>query len=545
MKNFFMNLKMSKKLLIAPLMVILFFLVFGVVSYLGLADQSKAVGNIYSYFGDYRVIVKMGNDVSDIHANVNKVINIGSIGAGKEEVQDLGKKQLAAIQGYIDLIRKKLKSGGDLVQSEKKLYGELLNIFLEYKKPVEEVLNASPGEVNSATMLMGVAEKYRSFGKTLQELFDVENKLSSERFNNSLTSFRRVIIVFVAVLCIVVIISLVVSIMLTRLTISPVNKLINVIKEIARGDLTKRIEVASRDEIGSMSGHLNAFVEKLHNAIIQVAESSNQVSLSASALDRSAEQMATGVEQAAAQINSVATASEEMSKTSSEITRNCVTAAKSSENANASTVAGESIIRQTILVMNRIDERVKDSARIIRQLGIRSDQIGKVIELINDVADQTNLLALNAAIEAARAGEHGRGFAVVADEVRKLAERTTNATKEIADTIRSMQHETKEAVLSMEEGVKHVEAGAEEATKSGDALKDIIKQINTVTAEVNQIAVASKEQTNTTDEIANNIHQVAEVMQETSKSIAGNASASAQLANLSKDLQKLVGQFRL
>jgi methyl-accepting chemotaxis protein len=208
-------------------------------------------------------------------------------------------------------------------------------------------------------------------------------------------------------------------------------------------------------------------------------------------LDDATEKMATGIEEAAMQVNSVAAASEEMSKTSEEIARNCVAVAKSSEKANGSASTGEKIIQDTIEVMNRINDRVQDSSRIIKSLGVRSDQIGEIVELINDVADQTNLLALNAAIEAARAGEHGRGFAVVADEVRKLAERTSGATKEIRETIHAMQSETRNAVVSMEEGVNDVGQGTIEAAKSGEALKDILHHFNKVTSEVNQIAVAS------------------------------------------------------
>ena len=152
---------------------------------------------------------------------------------------------------------------------------------------------------------------------------------------------------------------------------------------------------------------------------------------------------------------------------------------------------------------------------------------------------------MNAAIEAARAGEHGRGFAVVADEVRKLAERTSDATKEIRGTIQSMQSETKKAVVSMEDGVNDVGQGTIEAAKSGEALKDILHQINKVTSEINQIAVASEEETATTNEIASSIQQISQVMQETSKRIQGNAEASAKLANLSKTLQEMVGQFRI
>jgi methyl-accepting chemotaxis protein len=195
--------------------------------------------------------------------------------------------------------------------------------------------------------------------------------------------------------------------------------------------------------------------------------------------------------------------------------------------------------------MTRISDRVKDSAEVIKSLGTRSDQIGQIVGLINDVADQTNLLALNAAIEAARAGEHGRGFAVVADEVRKLAERTSHATKEISNTIYAMQSETKKAVSSMEEGVNEVGTGTSEAAKSGAALQDILRQINKVTGEINQIAVASEQETATTNEIASSIQQISEVMQETARSIQENTNASSQLANLAGSLQTMVRQFKL
>jgi len=335
------------------------------------------------------------------------------------------------------------------------------------------------------------------------------------------------------------------SYFVSRSMTRPLKKTIAVIEEVSQGDLTRRIEVSSGDEIGEMGRHFNGFLNTLHDTMLKVSESSSQVSDAATTLDTATEQMAAGVEQAATQVDSVATASEEMSSTCSEIAQNCVRVAKNSEDANASAVTGESVIRETIEVMNRINERVNQSAHIIKDLGQRSEQIGEVLGLINDIADQTNLLALNAAIEAARAGEHGRGFAVVADEVRKLAERTTQATKEIGDTIVAMQDGTKNAVASMEEGVNEVELGAREAATSGDALKDIREQVHTVTGEISRIAVASEEQTATTNEISSNIHQISKAMQDTSLSIQKNAEAASRLAALSKGLQKLVGQFKV
>jgi methyl-accepting chemotaxis protein len=338
---------------------------------------------------------------------------------------------------------------------------------------------------------------------------------------------------------------IVVGIIMSRSIVAPVKKTVAVMEEVSKGDLTLRIDASSKDEIGEMAKHFNIFVETLHTAIKKVAESSGKVSSEANLLESAAEQMASGIEEASLQVNSVATASEEMSTTSSEIAQNCVMVARGSENANSSAMSGAGIVQETIVIMNHINERVKESASIITKLGSRSEQIDQVIGLIKHVADQTNLLALNAAIEAARAGEHGRGFAVVADEVRKLAERTTEATKEIGSTIQAMQVETKNAVLSMEEGVVEVEKGTSEAAKSEDALKDILSQVGTVTSEINQIAVAVEQQTATTNEISGSIQQFSSLMHDMSKQIQDNANAASHLATLSKDLEKLVGRFEV
>ena len=164
---------------------------------------------------------------------------------------------------------------------------------------------------------------------------------------------------------------------------------------------------------------------------------------------------------------------------------------------------------------------------------------------IEDIADQTNLLALNAAIEAARAGEQGRGFAVVADEVRALAERTTRATREIGEMIKAIQNETKGAVVAMEQGVKQVEAGTVEAAKSGVALREILEQINDVAMQVNQIATAAEEQTATTSEISQNIMTITHVVEKTANNANESATAATQLSGNADELQRLVGQFRV
>ena len=195
--------------------------------------------------------------------------------------------------------------------------------------------------------------------------------------------------------------------------------------------------------------------------------------------------------------------------------------------------------------MGQIAEKVQESAKTVESLGARSDQIGAIIGTIEDIADQTNLLALNAAIEAARAGEQGRGFAVVADEVRALAERTTRATREIGEMIKAIQNETKGAVAAMEQGVYQVESGTEEAGKSGAALQDILDHVNNVAMQVNQIATAAEEQSATTSEISSNMNNITEIVQLTSRGAQESTVAAAQLNGYAEELQQLVRQFKL
>ena len=220
-------------------------------------------------------------------------------------------------------------------------------------------------------------------------------------------------------------------------------------------------------------------------------------------------------------------------------------AAEGAKRASQSASDGARVVEKTVFVMGQIALKVQESARTVESLGERSDQIGTIIGTIEEIADQTNLLALNAAIEAARAGEQGRGFAVVADEVRALAERTTRATKEIGEMIKAIQKETHGAVAAMEQGVRQVESGTIEAAKSGQALQDILQQINHVAMQVNQIATAAEEQTATTSEISSNLTQITEVVQQTSQGAHESAAAAAQLSGNADDLQRLVMQFKL
>ncbi|WP_246545737.1 methyl-accepting chemotaxis protein [Pelotalea chapellei] len=390
-----------------------------------------------------------------------------------------------------------------------------------------------------------VGPLYTKPAEAVSSLNDINVKESEEIFAEAATAHKRQTVVLLLAIIAAVAGSIIISIGISRGITRALADVFETMAAIADGDLRVRSGITSTDEMGMLGNEMNTMGEKLSGIIRRLSDNSLSVSSAAIQMHSTAGQMATSTEELAAQASTIATACEEMSATSTEIARNCHNAANDSAKANEAAEMGARVVDETVNVMSRIADRVRDTAQTVETLGSRSDQIGEIIGTIEDIADQTNLLALNAAIEAARAGEQGRGFAVVADEVRALAERTTRATKEIGAMIKSIQTETKSAVTAMDEGVRQVEQGTAEAAKSGDALRHILDQIASVTNQVNQIAVAAEEQTATTMEINNNIQQITEVAHITSTSSHEEADAANQLARLAEDLKEMVEQFRI
>jgi methyl-accepting chemotaxis protein len=341
------------------------------------------------------------------------------------------------------------------------------------------------------------------------------------------------------------VISLTANWAMSRAITSAIRGATKTVGDVSKGDLTQRIDAESNDEIGEMGRQFNTFVDNLRRIMVHVAEDSDEITSASGKMQMIIEQMVTAFEQISVQVNSIAVASEELSSTSNEIVRNCTVAAENAKHSNDAIKEGGVIIDETVTVMKAIAEKVTNLAGYVKTLGAKSDQVGQVVRFINEIADQTNLLALNAAIEAARAGEHGRGFAVVADEVRKLAERTTEATSEIAKTIEAMQSETSTIVKSIEESVGEVEIGTEKANRSKEFLQSISSRIDTVDSQINQIVVAVEQESATTGQTSENIQQVSMVMNETSKTVHDAAPAAVKVAKIAEALEQMIQQFKL
>jgi methyl-accepting chemotaxis protein len=315
--------------------------------------------------------------------------------------------------------------------------------------------------------------------------------------------------------------------------------------KVTNGDLTVDVVVSSRDEIGQLAESFRTMVGTLRTTLTHVGESSAAVASASSQISSSTRQLAAGSQEQTSQTSEVASAVEEMTKTIIENSRNAGDTADTAKKAKDAALQGGKVVEETVVGMKRIADVVKQSAETVKALGRSSDQIGEIIGVIDDIADQTNLLALNAAIEAARAGEQGRGFAVVADEVRKLAERTTRATKEIAGMIKTIQSDTTGAVTSMEAGTREVDRGITLADRAGASLQDIVRMIQDLSDMVSRIAAASEQQSSASEQISKNLEGINNVTNESAAGTAQIAHAAEDLNQLTETLQNLVSRFRL
>ena len=381
---------------------------------------------------------------------------------------------------------------------------------------VEQAVNAIKGTVEESNLLVEAASKGKLKTRGNAEKFNGSYKELVNGLNNTLNAIA-----------------------------APIDESGEVLARMAKGDLTVVMTGEYQGDFTLIKNNINTVAESLFNALSKVSEAIQATASASSQISSSSEEMAAGAQEQSAQTTEIAGAVEEMTKTVIETSRNASIAAENSKQASDNARKGTLKVDETKKGMEKIVESATETGKIISSLANKTDQIGEIAQVIDDIADQTNLLALNAAIEAARAGEQGRGFAVVADEVRKLAERTTKATKEIAETIKSIQNEAKEADKSMNIAKDSVVAGMELTEQVAEVLNEILK-VNAGAADmINQVAAASEEQSATAEQISRNIEGISSV---TAQSAAGTqqiARAAEDLNQLTANLQNLIEQFKL
>jgi twitching motility protein PilJ len=323
-----------------------------------------------------------------------------------------------------------------------------------------------------------------------------------------------------------------------------ITSLLQIVSAAADGDFTASAEVTS-GALGALADSFNLMIAELSKLIRDVKIASDQMSSSTQGILVDTEVMAKGSEVQAKEIGSTYKAASEVAEIIKYANERTQLAAESARRASQVALTGTEVVKKSIEGMHRIRETVQETSRRVRTLGESSTQIGEIIEVISDIADRTNLLALNATIEAARAGDAGRGFAVVADEVRMLAERSSQAAKDIAELIESIQVDTKEAVLAMENGTSEVESGTKFADEAGAGLKEIMEMVQNSAQLITEISDAFQQQTNASSDIAKTMERIASIAQDTAEGARKSRKLTEQMEKSSRLLNTAIAKFRL
>jgi methyl-accepting chemotaxis protein len=443
-----------------------------------------------------------------------------------EILQKLGQQKELAL-----LIEKDIRYGNIRIQDETR--GDVIGKGPEARQRALDRMKSGSSFVTKTN-----ADCAELSNRVRASLADSQKKLDSDE------QFARKMTLLCAVLCAILGISLGYKIS-TRLT-TGIGRIVERTCSIAAGDLREPARIVhSEDEIGTALTSIDTMQRSLAKTIAGVVGSAQYLATASEELSGSVASIASSTADQSSQAEQVATAMHELSATVVEISASSRTAASKAESAGTSAREGGKVVEAMVTVITDLADSTTETARKIEQLGKSSDRIGKIVGVIDDIADQTNLLALNAAIEAARAGEQGRGFAVVADEVRKLAERTTSATREIGDMIKMIQDETRNAVQAMQAGSGKVEEGVQSSRRAGESLARIIESADSVQQMVTQIATAATEQAATTEQVNKNLDQIASMVQNSATGASRSAKSSENLSNLALTLEGLVKGFQI
>ncbi len=311
------------------------------------------------------------------------------------------------------------------------------------------------------------------------------------------------------------------------------------------GDLTLRIESNRGDEIGDLVHSFNLYLDNMHDMISKVFSIATSLTSSAEELSAISKSASDDIDQQNTNINSMAAAMNQMLHSATEVSKNSEINANEANEANKQSVTGQEIVANTMKSITLLSGEINTASEVIKRLEQESDNVGTVLDVIRGIAEQTNLLALNAAIEAARAGEQGRGFAVVADEVRTLASRTQESTTEIQEMLTRLQSGSNEAVSVMERSRDRAQDGVDLSQKASSSLTDIVKTVENINQINTFLAQAGKEQTEVARELNQNVSSISEFSENNSTTINQVHSTSTELSNISTDLYQLVQQFKL
>ncbi|TFY94373.1 methyl-accepting chemotaxis protein [Pseudomonas nabeulensis] len=433
-------------------------------------------------------------------------------------------------------------------REERAAYDEYVNLLGQYRQIEARMKSLSrANQVEELRTLINTELLSNSelVNTVLARLLDINNKMALVTNQEAKDQYDLAFKLVVGLLVLATALTVLFAWLLTRSITVPIAQALEAAEEVAEGNLTRPIKVDGNDEAGRLLAAMAKMQDKLRDTLQRIAGSATQLASAAEELNAVTDESARGLTQQNNEIEQAATAVNEMTSAVEEVARNAVSTSEASRNATTSAGDGRDLVQETVSAIERMSGDVQATASLIGDLANESRDIGKVLDVIRGLADQTNLLALNAAIEAARAGEAGRGFAVVADEVRALAHRTQQSTSEIERMIGSIQAGTEHAVDSMRNSTERAESTLNIAKGAGMSLDTI----NTAIVEINErnlvIASAAEEQAQVAREVDRNLVNIRDLSVQSATGASQTSAASSELSRLAVDLNGMVGRFRL
>jgi len=423
---------------------------------------------------------------------------------------------------------------------------QVLDNLAVYKKDISQAIEMAEVDPNMGLTSMQTADKtFLSLQSKIQTVVEATDASAKQQYEKTLVASKSAITKVVVILLIAVLSSVAISLWLGGKIIASLEQTINIAKRIARGDLTGAIQVDGGDEIAELELALRDMQSNLHEIVSRIISAADDLRAMSQSLNGSSSTILYGTSQQHKAATTMASAIEQMSMNINVINTHALAADTAMRESNELAVEGKKVLMNVKTSMQRIERSSLDTRNVVESLGQESEQISNIINVIKSIADQTNLLALNAAIEAARAGEQGRGFAVVADEVRSLAARTASSTLEITSMINAIQKGVAGAVSGMQSGVALVSDGGTLAANAERAVEQTVLKISEVTAMVSEMSSALREQRTASEMIAKEVHHIADMGEQNSLASVTTTEAIARLNDLAIDIQKMTSRFSI
>lgn len=531
-----MRITMSQKLLGLVGVLVGIMVIGTVIAYLFMS-------NIISTFKEFE-----NKDVAQIKSALSSQVNYGlTVRAFKNYLIRKDKKHIDEFNSSIQAMKNDLNAYNKLSETDEERSS--IKDALEKINTFEKVFLDMVKEREHNNDIMGVDKVY---GRPAAPVYDAIlklDKISEKKYLEKKKvvekKFNTMIIILIVSLAVACLFSIILGSIISKRIVRAINHTKDASEQVASGNLTKEISIVSNDELGDMMQQFNQMIARLREVSLSITSASSSLRRKSEEMSKDTDTLDNGLKEQVLQIEQFASAITQMSQTVADVAKNTSVASQASKDTNLIASKGRDVVQGTVEIIEKINSTISDAVGTIEALGKSSEEIGKIVDTIKDIADQTNLLALNAAIEAARAGEQGRGFAVVADEVRKLAERTSVATNEIRDMIKRIQDDTAQSVVSMRNGKSEVEEGVRMSKESQESLVMIVDAANTATDMIQMIATASEELSETANHIASNVENISDFTKKTSQISDNIKKSSDEIMKISSGLNNTISWFKV